>query len=96
MANLNRLIQLINRPLLQAAILVVIILLIFLAVPHSSFTGAKASTSGATRRDLDAVKNETLGVLLSTCSNMNMPVADIPAPVREGLLHQHAEPTGQT
>lgn len=73
----------------------IIILLIFLALPHSSSSETSASTPGATRRDVDAVKNETLGVLLSIRGNMIIPVADIPGPVREGLLHQHAEPTGQ-
>lgn len=81
MANFARLLKLINRPLLQAAIVFIIILLIFLALPHSSYSGATANASGATRRDVDAVKNETLGVLLSTRSNMIIQVADIPRPV---------------
>ncbi|KAE8391584.1 hypothetical protein BDV23DRAFT_152979 [Aspergillus alliaceus] len=61
MANLARLIKLINRPLLQTATLFVLILLLFWALPHPSYTGASASEPGATRRDQDAVKNETLG-----------------------------------
>ncbi|PIG79029.1 hypothetical protein AARAC_003592 [Aspergillus arachidicola] len=61
MANLTRLFMLINRPLSQAAILFVIIIFVFWALPHPSYAGATASASGATRRDVDAVKNETLG-----------------------------------
>ncbi|KNG87407.1 hypothetical protein ANOM_004026 [Aspergillus nomiae NRRL 13137] len=61
MVNLVRLSKLINRPLLQATILFVIILFLFWALPRPSYTGESASASGAARGDLDAVKNETLG-----------------------------------
>ncbi|KAF7629511.1 hypothetical protein AFLA_013225 [Aspergillus flavus NRRL3357] len=93
MANFARLLKLINRPLLQAAIVFIIILLIFLALPHSSYSGASANASGATRRDVDAVKNETLGFEKVFFINMpNRPDKRDYITLASSILQFHPEP----
>ncbi|KAE8349227.1 hypothetical protein BDV28DRAFT_152083 [Aspergillus coremiiformis] len=61
MSNLARLIQLFSRPLCQVTAVLVIILLLFWTLPHSSYTNVGAGTSRAIRGNRNAVKNETLG-----------------------------------